>query len=72
MDRNISVVIAWGVGGGGWKGGRRVWGINGDGRRLDLVRGEHTIQSTGDVLWNCASETYIILLICVNPGNSTF
>ena len=44
-------------------------GINGDGRRLDLG-GEHTIQRTDDVLWNCPPETYIILLTNVTPINS--
>ena len=32
--------------------------------------GEHTIQYTVDVLWNCASETCIILLTGVTPINS--
>ena len=37
-------------------------GINGDGRRLDWG-GEHTIEYTDDILWNCTPETYIILLM---------
>ena len=32
--------------------------------------GEHTIQCTDDVLWDCTPETYIILLINVIPINS--
>ena len=41
----------------------------GDERRLD--RGDKpTMQNTGDVLQNCALETYIILLINVPPVNS--
>lgn len=32
--------------------------------------GEHTIQCTGDVLWNCAPEIRIILLISVTSINS--
>ena len=32
--------------------------------------GEHTIQCTDDVLWNCAPETCIILLTSVTPINS--
>ena len=32
--------------------------------------GEHTIQCTDDVLWNCASETCKILLTSVTPINS--
>ena len=32
--------------------------------------GEHTIQGTDDVLWNCAPETCIILLRSVTPINS--
>ena len=32
---------------------------------------EHTIQYTDDVLWNCTSETYIILLTNVTSINST-
>ena len=32
--------------------------------------GEHTIQYTGDVLWNSIPETYIILLTNVTPINS--
>ena len=35
-------------------------GINGDGWRLDLG-GEHTINCTDDVLWNCVPEACIIL-----------
>ena len=31
--------------------------------------GEHTIQCTDDVLWNCAPETCIILLTIVTPIN---
>ena len=60
VDTDNSVVIA----------GRRVVaegrgryrGINGDGMRLDRG-GEHKIQCTGDVLWNCAPETCMILLV---------
>ena len=33
--------------------------------------GEHTIQYTDDVLQNCTSEIYIVLLITVIPINST-
>ena len=33
--------------------------------------GEHTIQYTDDVLYNCTPETYIILLTNVTPINST-
>ena len=29
--------------------------------------GEHTIQCTDDVLWNCAPETCVILLTSVTP-----
>ena len=32
--------------------------------------GEHTIHGTDDVLWNCAPETCIILLINVTLINS--
>ena len=32
--------------------------------------GEHTVQYTGDVLWNCAPETCIVLLTNVTPVNS--
>ena len=32
--------------------------------------GEHTIQCTDDVLWNCVPETCIILLTSVTPINS--
>ena len=32
--------------------------------------GEHTIQCTDDVLWNCAPETCVILLTSVTPINS--
>ena len=32
--------------------------------------GEHTVQCTDDVLWNCTPETYIILLTNVTPINS--
>ena len=32
--------------------------------------GEHTVQCTDDVLWNCAPETCIILLTSVTPTNS--
>ena len=32
--------------------------------------GEHTMQYTNDVLQNCTSETYIILLTNVTPINS--
>ena len=32
--------------------------------------GEHTVQSTDDVLQNCTSETYIILLTDIIPINS--
>ena len=36
----------------------------------DLTRdGEHTMQYKGDVLWNCAPETYIILLTNVTLIN---
>ena len=31
--------------------------------------GEHTVECTDDVLWNCAPETCIILLISVTPIN---
>ena len=33
-------------------------------------RGEHRVQCTGDVLWNCAPETRIVLLTSVSPINS--
>ena len=45
-------------------------GINGDGRRLDLG-GEHALQCTEDVLWDCGLKACIILLTCVTPINST-
>ena len=32
--------------------------------------GEHTVQCTEDILWNCAPETCIILLTCITPVNS--
>ena len=31
--------------------------------------GEHTTQCTDDVLWDCAPEAYVILLINVTPLN---
>ena len=31
--------------------------------------GEHSIQCTGDILWNCALKTCIILLTSVTPIN---
>ena len=34
------------------------------------IKGEHTIQCTCDVLWNCAPETCIVLLTKVTPINS--
>ena len=34
--------------------------------------GKHTIQYTDDVLQNCTPETYIILLIDVNPDIQVF
>ena len=66
MDMDNSVVVARGKGLGG--GGRGYRGINGDG---DLTwGGEHTIQSTVDVLWNCAPENYILFKINVTPTKS--
>ena len=46
-----------------------MWGINVmDG---DVTwGGEHTVQCTDDVLWNCAPETCIILLVSVVPISS--
>ena len=41
--------------------------VSGDGWRLSVV---NTVQCTDDVLWNCASETCIILLNSVTPINS--
>ena len=32
--------------------------------------GEHTIQYTGDILWNYTPETYVILLTNVTPIQS--
>ena len=32
--------------------------------------GEHTVQCTDDVLWNCVPENYVILLTNVTPTNS--
>ena len=32
--------------------------------------GEHTVQYTDDVLWNCTPETCILLLTNVTPINS--
>ena len=32
--------------------------------------GEHTIQHTDDVFYNCTPETYVILLTDVTPINS--
>ena len=32
--------------------------------------GEHTVQCTNDVSYNCTPETYIILLTNVTPINS--
>ena len=53
-----------------WGGGcERVWGIHGDGRRLDL-EDKHTIQDTDDVLYNCVRETCAILLTSATPQNS--
>ena len=67
MDMDSSVVIA---GGGGVQvGGAGCTGRSGDGTRRDLG-GEHTTQCTDDVLWNCASETCVILLTSVRPMNS--
>ena len=42
---------------------------------MEMVRdltwgGEHTIQYTDDVLWNCAPEACVILLTSVTPINS--
>ena len=46
-------------------GGRDMGGINGGG---DLTwGGEHTIQCTDGVLWNCTPETCIILLTILSP-----
>ena len=37
----------------------------------DLIwGGEHTIECTDDVLWNCVLETHIIFLTSVTPINS--
>ena len=44
-------------------------GINGEDGNLTWC-GEYTIQCTDNVLWNCAPETYIILLISVTPIHS--
>lgn len=44
--------------------------INDDVQTLNLG-GEHTIQYTDGVLWNCESETCIILLASITPVNST-
>ena len=49
--------------------GKIACSINGDKGDLTLG-GERTIQHTDDVLQNCTSETYIILLINVTPINS--
>ena len=32
--------------------------------------GEHTMQYTGDVLWRCTPQTYIIVLTNATPVNS--
>ena len=64
MQQSNSGVIA----GGRWRG-VCVWGVNGDGRRSDLG-GEHTMQGTDDVLWNCAPETCVILLTSATWINS--
>ena len=32
--------------------------------------GEHTVQGTGDVLWNCAPDTCVILQSSVTPINT--
>ena len=56
-------------GGGGQEEVLEGGGIYGDDGDLTWG-GEHTMQSTGDVLWNCAPETCIILLTSVTP--STF
>ena len=61
MDTENSVGIVEGKEKGGGTG---YGGINGDGRRLDLG-GEHTVWCTGDVLWYCTPETYVILLTSV-------
>ena len=34
------------------------------------VGGEYTIQYADDILWNCAPDSYIILLTTVTPINS--
>lgn len=63
---NHRVVIT--AGGGGVEGcGERYRGINGD----LTWGGEHTIQCTDDVLWNCAPETCTLLLTSVTSMNST-
>ena len=41
-------------------------GVNGEGWRLTWD-GEHTIQCTDDVLYDCVPETGIILLTSVTP-----
>ena len=56
MDTDNSVVNS-GVG----VCGRGIWGIGGGYR--GTWGGEHTIQCTDDVLWNCVPETSIILII---------
>ena len=56
--------------------GHRGWGQTQEGEGGEVVTevdltwgGEHTIQYTDDVLFNCTPETYIILLANVTPRN---
>lgn len=44
-------------------------GIDGDGGD-QTWGGDHTVQCTGSVLWNCAPETCIVLLTSVHSNKS--
>ena len=39
-------------------------------RRDSTLGGEHTVQYTDGVLWNCTTENYVILLTNVTPIHS--